>query len=340
MNKNGTKRYVQVGLVMGRERGNRTFSATQIIMAILGREIPFGHEVHHINHNPWDNSEKNLEIVTPTRNMQLQEQRPKRTKASGLPIGVFYDRTSFSCKITRNGKEIHLGNFRTIEEAVEERRLRLLEIEAGTYAKKNQGRNFSRPSKNRIRRETRPLPTQEYLREALDFDGSTGSFSWKKRPLSHFNGVRGMNISNSSYAGKPAGTIVDRTDFDGTLKQYVLIGVGLSKFYAHRLVYAWLGKTIPDGMQVDHINGVGTDNRPENLRLVTNQRNNFNSKRRVKTLAPGLPRGIQFMLNGTFLATLKVNGVGHDCGTHSSVEAALESRRKKAEELGIRDWVE
>lgn len=37
--------------------------------------------------------------------------------------------------------------------------------------------------------------------------------------------------------------------------------------YAHRLVWQALHGDIPDGLEVNHINGVKSDNRPENLEL-------------------------------------------------------------------------
>lgn len=41
----------------------------------------------------------------------------------------------------------------------------------------------------------------------------------------------------------------------------------------HRLVYlAWHG-SIPDGMEIDHVNGISTDNRPCNLEAVTHKEN-------------------------------------------------------------------
>lgn len=38
---------------------------------------------------------------------------------------------------------------------------------------------------------------------------------------------------------------------------------------AHRLVWLHFFGAIPQGMQVNHLNGIGTDNRPGNLSLVT-----------------------------------------------------------------------
>lgn len=45
------------------------------------------------------------------------------------------------------------------------------------------------------------------------------------------------------------------------------------RFYIHRLVYeAWIGN-IPNGYDIDHINGIKTDNRVSNLRAVSRSEN-------------------------------------------------------------------
>lgn len=44
-------------------------------------------------------------------------------------------------------------------------------------------------------------------------------------------------------------------------------------FSVHRLVYEAFNGVIPEGMQVNHINEIKTDNRPENLNLMTPKEN-------------------------------------------------------------------
>lgn len=65
---------------------------------------------------------------------------------------------------------------------------------------------------------------------------------------------------------------------DGSLKLLKLntAGAGYLKahgVYVHRLVYETFVGEIPDGYEIDHINRNKTDNRLENLRLVTHKQN-------------------------------------------------------------------
>ena len=59
-------------------------------------------------------------------------------------------------------------------------------------------------------------------------------------------------------------------------KWYSFITVDGKKRYAHRVVWESAHGPIPDGMQIDHINGIKNDNRLENLRCVTVQQNQYN----------------------------------------------------------------
>lgn len=59
----------------------------------------------------------------------------------------------------------------------------------------------------------------------------------------------------------------------------------------------------PDGLQVDHINGDGLDNRRENLRLATRSENEHNRRKLSKTLSQykGVTR---YKSNGKWLAQI------------------------------------
>lgn len=96
--------------------------------------------------------------------------------------------------------------------------------------------------------------TQARLKEVLDYDPDTGIFTWLVG-----GGRRGI--------GKNAGTI----NKHGHLR----IKLMRRDYYNHRLAFLWMTGAWPE-RDVDHINGVKTDNRWVNLRTVTRSENNQN----------------------------------------------------------------
>jgi hypothetical protein len=106
----------------------------------------------------------------------------------------------------------------------------------------------------------RPLPSQDTLREWLDYDPETGIFIWKKPPR------RGR-----SYVGEVAGNMRP--------SRYVLIGLsGFGQMMAHRLAWIYIyGPTIGGG-EIDHIDGNPSNNAISNLRLATSRQQKRNKK--------------------------------------------------------------
>lgn len=107
------------------------------------------------------------------------------------------------------------------------------------------------------------------LIEAVEYNGSTGTFTWRKRPDWHFRNKALAARWNGKYQGKPAFTSkCPRGYLRGALDQ--------STLYAHRAAIAVVMGDWPDG-EIDHINRDKSDNRISNLRVVTHSENRRNT---------------------------------------------------------------
>ena len=121
-----------------------------------------------------------------------------------------------------------------------------------------------------------PIPSQEYLKQCFEYNRDTGKLTWKNRPVTHFSaGYRSAqgccNNWNAKMAGKEAFTAVAKNggyNF-GTLD-------GVKGIKAHRLIWKLFYGVDPSHSEIDHANGIRTDNRIENLTLTTSSGNSAN----------------------------------------------------------------
>jgi len=140
---------------------------------------------------------------------------------------------------------------------------------------------------------------------------SDGSLLWSRHGRGHAKGT-------------PVGAIDPRSgyryarDFDG------------SKQYLHRLIWVMHFGPIPTGLEIDHINGNRSDNKIENLRLVSRSLN-LKNKRVLKPNKTG-HRGVAKTANKNFIAKVYDQGKTVRLGIFKTAELAG-AARKQAEPL-------
>ena len=93
--------------------------------------------------------------------------------------------------------------------------------------------------------------------------------------------------NNEVYSNYKKGYLKKRINYKGYYEIELSKNNKQKIFKLHRLIYEVYYGTIPDKMQVDHIDNNRQNNNIENLRLVTNQQNSFNQKTAKNNLSTG-----------------------------------------------------
>ena len=141
-------------------------------------------------------------------------------------------------------------------------------------------------------------PTQERLKEVLNYDPASGKFTW----IIH---------RHKSYVGKEAGCA------DGTRR--LTISVDGARYFAHRLAWLYVHGVWPEGV-IDHIDGNPGNNALANLRDVSVAINSQNRRRARSESKTGV-LGV-FKKNGHFFASISVNDKTRHLGVFETVEEA------------------
>lgn len=143
--------------------------------------------------------------------------------------------------------------------------------------------------------------TQQRLVEVLTYNPASGDFVWR---------VRQGSACKFDIAG--------RTDSKG----YVQVTIDKRAYLAHRLAFFYMTGVMPVG-EVDHIDGVRTNNTWSNLRDVTHGQNQQNiATCRSHNKSSGLLGVTYDPKERKYRARIKINGRNKNIGRFPTAEAA------------------
>lgn len=164
--------------------------------------------------------------------------------------------------------------------------------------------------------------TAAYVRSILHYDPETGVFTWRRRPLEHFETKRSCGTWNGRYAGNVAGRINIG---------YVDIHISNTMYLAHRLAWLYMTGSWPKEC-IDHINMNRSDNRFCNLREATHSENKFNRPKQSKNTSGH--KGVTLHKpNSKWVAKICANGKHRNLGYFDTREDAAAAYAKAAREL-------
>lgn len=157
------------------------------------------------------------------------------------------------------------------------------------------------------------MVTQEELKKIFKYDHDAGLFTR-------------ISIRCGVKIGSVAGCFVGN-------KGYVRIKINRKLYLAHRLVWLYVYGSFPDG-EIDHINGIRTDNRLCNLRSVTKNENLVN-KRKYSNSSSGITGVCWHKQHRKWVSTICINGKRKHLGLFKNIDDAKIARENASKLFGF-----
>ena len=158
---------------------------------------------------------------------------------------------------------------------------------------------------------TKALPSQERLKEVLNYNPKTGDFTWIKK------------LSRKTKLGSIAGSL------DGS---YLAIRIDKKKYKVSRLAWLYMTGEDPGSSIVEHKDQNKTNNAWTNLRLANSSQNNANINM-FKHNTSGYKGVSQSKNNPKYQAKIQYNKKCIYIGSYDTAEEASEAYKVKAVEL-------
>jgi len=156
------------------------------------------------------------------------------------------------------------------------------------------------------------------------YDAESGNLIWKERPVHHFKNKSRQTAFNNFMVGN----VVNGVERHGYLRAFVA-----GRFYkAHRIVWEMHYGKIPEGYEIDHIDGNGGNNRLRNLRFATHAQNSKNM-RMHKDNSLGFKGVFSYGKNGKFRARIMNDGIAYHLGVFETAEDASIAYQEAAKNL-------
>jgi hypothetical protein len=176
------------------------------------------------------------------------------------------------------------------------------------------------------------LPSQEVLRQLLDYNPETGALTWKVRDLHWFSdGSQTRQHNAAIWNGKNAGRAALVTALP---TGHLYGGIGGTKYLAHRVIWKMVYGVDPIG--IDHIDGNPANNRIKNLRQASQLVNGKNAKTSKRNTSGVM--GVEWRSDrNKWVARITVDYRSRHLGCFDTFDAALAARKQAERELGFHE---